>query len=245
MPEDAARAADGYAEWKGWTPDGFALPRPGDAHYFAREVREAERGTPISNVLEVGFGNGQFLAFCRSRGWNVTGTELLPELVDAARGAGYSAIEASEMDSLPDAHFDLVAAFDVLEHIPPDHAVDFLRSLASKLRPDGTMVLRFPNADSWIGNPFQFGDVTHVNAIGALKMEYYAGETGLTIERMRGGTRRGFRTSVVHGIHMITAGVIVKVGAGIAKALYFPGLRVVLSSSAVVVVLRKTQVSDV
>ncbi len=227
----------GYLDWKGWGADGFGALTRGDADYFAREMREIARGRPIRKVLEVGYGNGSFLAYCRSEGWTVTGTELLPELVDIARAAGFEAHSADAISSLPDASFDLVVAFDVFEHVPPDESVAFLAELASKLAHGGVILLRFPNVDTWIGNPFQYGDVTHVNAIGALKMQYYAGKVGLDILRIRGAKRRGFRTSVVHGVHAYTAGVAIKAIAGISKALYFPDLPVVLSSSNLVCTL--------
>ena len=56
---------------------------------------------------------------------------------------------------------------------------------------------------------------------------------------MRGTKRRGFRTSIVHGVHRFTAGVVIKVIAGVAKVLYFPDVHVVLSSSNVVTLLQK------
>lgn len=235
-------APSGYVNWKGWDAGRFGAVTRGEVDYFARETRGAFRRGSRPSVLEIGFGNGTFLSYCRSMGWSVTGTELLPELVETARAAGYDAVAADRLDALPDASFDLIVAFDVFEHIPPERSTDFLAQLSSKLRADGRMLLRYPNADSWIGNPFQYGDATHVNAIGALKMQYYAGEAGLEIVRMRATRRRGFRTSVIHGLHRYTAGVLVKVVAGVAKAMYFPDVRVVLSSSNVVTLLRKQAV---
>lgn len=238
-PDDQTTPASGYADWKGWGASGFGRMSRGDADYFSRETREIVRRKPIGRVLEVGFGNGVFLSYCRSQGWNVTGTELLPELVEIARAAGFDAYRADELPNLPDGEFDLVVALDVFEHIPPEHSIAFLRAVSDKLSADGALLLRFPNVDTWIGNPLQYGDVTHVNAIGALKMQYYATETGLVLQRVRAAKRRGFRTSVVHGVHRYTAGVAIKAGAAVAKALYFPDLPVVLSSSALVCILKR------
>lgn len=242
MGQDLIESND-YAAWKGWG-HGFGEARRGDSQYFRREIREAERAAPISRVLEIGFGNGQFLGYCRRRGWAVMGTELISELVEAARQAGYDAWHAGDLDTLPDDSFDLVVAFDVLEHIPPSEAISFLRTLRRKVRPGGTAVIRVPNVDTWIGNPFQHGDATHVNAIGALKMDYYAGVAGFRVLRMRGTTRRGFRTSMLHGIHLVTAGVLIRTTAAVKKALYFPDLPVVLSSPALVAVLAREPLDE-
>lgn len=231
----------GYTDWKGWNGAGFGRMSRGDIDYFSRETREIVRQRPIAKVLEIGFGNGVFLSYCRSQGWDVTGTELLPELVESARTAEFDAHPADELSNLPDGVFDLIVALDVFEHIPPDESIGFLRTIADKLSPDGAIMLRFPNVDTWIGNPLQYGDVTHVNAIGVLKMQYYAAEAGLVLERVRAAKRRGFRTSVVHGMHRYTAGVAIKAGAAVAKALYFPDLPVVLSSSALVCILKQSR----
>lgn len=240
MSSESLASADGsYSEWKGWTQDSFGVLARGDADYFAKELSEITRGGPIHDVLEVGYGNGVFLRYCASQGWDVTGTELLPELIEAARRAGFTAHRADELWRVKDDSQDLIVAFDVFEHVAPADSIDFLRGLARKIRAGGSILLRYPNVDTWLGNPLQYGDVTHVNAIGALKMEYYAGEAGLAIQRLRAIRRRGFRTSMVHGVHAATAGVAIKAIAGVAKALYFPDLRVVLSSSATICILRK------
>lgn len=228
-----------YSEWKGWGLDaGFGTVSPGDADLFTRELRGIERRTSVRDVLEIGFGNGAFLGYCRRRGWEVTGVELLPELREAAAATGFPVIADDEVDDLPQASFDLVAAFDVFEHIPPEQSVEFLRSLARRLRPDGCIILRYPNADSEIGSPFQNGDPTHVNAIGSLKIDFYAQQAGLEVIEYRGARRRGFRASPIHGVHRLTAAPLAIAAGAIKRAVYFPDLRVVLSSGNVVSVLR-------
>jgi 2-polyprenyl-3-methyl-5-hydroxy-6-metoxy-1,4-benzoquinol methylase len=225
-----------YSEWKGWTQPGvFGRPERGDTAYYSRELRDIPH--PINDVLEVGFGSGTFLAYCRSQGWSVTGTELSPEQVALAQGAGFAARLADQVDQLPDGSFDLIAAFDVFEHIPERDSITFLTVLASKLRPSGAILLRYPNADTWLSNPFQYGDPTHVTAIGYHKMQYFAANAGLDIRAYRAPTRRGFRTSLIHGAHLMTAGVLVKLIAGLQKVLYFPGVPLVMSSSNVLCVL--------
>jgi SAM-dependent methyltransferase len=240
MDESADAYQHGYSDWKGWGSDSdFAACAPGDSDLFRRELREIERATTVHDVLEVGYGNGAFLAYCRNRGWNVTGAELLPELRAAAAKRGFEVVADTEIDTLPQGAFDLVAAFDVFEHIAPHSSVDFLRSLARRLRADGRILLRYPNADSWLGNAFQYGDPTHVNAIGTLKLDFYAAQAGLEVVAYRGARRRGFRASPIHGLHRITAGAYSSVAGTLRRAIHFPDVRVVLSTSNVVAVLRR------
>ena len=109
---DPTEPPSGYLNWKGWEARRFGTLARGDADYFARELRGLVSDGP-PRVLEVGFGNGIFLSYCRSKGWNVTGTELLPELVETARAAGYDAVPADQLDTLP--------ALQVPEELDPHH----------------------------------------------------------------------------------------------------------------------------
>ncbi|HWK20768.1 MAG TPA: class I SAM-dependent methyltransferase [Microbacteriaceae bacterium] len=237
MSGSEAPGYESYVEWKNWGHKFGSLER-GDSKYFTKELREIERRGEIHDVLELGFGDGRFLAYCRERGWQATGIELIPELVELAKSSGFGALLADQVATLPDASFDLIAAFDVLEHIPPSDSVEFLTGIRQKLRPGGSVILRFPNADTALGNPFQYGDPTHVNAIGLLKLRYYAASAELQVSRFRGSKGRSFETSLVHGLHRYTGLPIGRVLAGIKRAIYLPDVPVVLSSPNVIAVLR-------
>jgi SAM-dependent methyltransferase len=233
-------ADSAYVAWKGWVNDTpFAHLDRGEGQYLAAEMRKVVgAGLPIHDVLEVGYGNGTFLAYGREQGWTMSGTELDDELVAAGIAAGYDVYAADHLPAFDDASFDLIALFDVLEHIPQDEIIGFLELLARKLRKGGRIVLRFPNVDSWLGNPMQYGDPTHVTAIGYLKMTYFALQASLEIVSFRGAKRHGFATSFAHGVYGITAGPLVRLGSAIQRVILFPSLPVVLYASNIVCVVR-------
>jgi 2-polyprenyl-3-methyl-5-hydroxy-6-metoxy-1,4-benzoquinol methylase len=239
MPDDYPAEDTSYVAWKGWvTEQPFGELDGGEREYFESELRKVTRsGREIRNVLEVGYGNGSFLTYCRDQGWDAVGTELDPELVTAATNAGYRVFDSNHVQEFDDGSFDLIAFFDVLEHIPQDDIVGFLALLARKLRPGGCMLMRFPNADSWLGSPLQNGDPTHVTAIGYLKMTYFALQASLAIVSFTGAKRRGFKTSLPHGLYSLTVGPIVRLNAAIKRIVYFPFLPIVLWTSNVVCVV--------
>lgn len=232
-----------YSRWKGWATDSsFGRLPQGDDDYFTRELREAtDIGRPVIDVLEIGFGDGAFLAYARQRGWNAVGTELSEHQLAVGRAAGFDVRAADQLGALPSESFDLIVAFDVLEHIRQEEIIGMLETLRGLLRPDGRMLLRYPNADTWIGNALQYGDPTHVTQIGYYKMTYFAEAAGLELLRFRAPRRRGFRTSVVHGVHRAIAGPIIEAGGWISKALHHPGTPLVLSSANVVSVLGRAE----
>lgn len=98
-------------------------------------------------VLDVGAGHGVFLAACTARGWTPHGLELSRGAAAYARSAfGLDlAPHAIEEARFPDAYFDVVTFWNVLDHLPaPQRA---LAEAYRVLRPGGLVVVRFPNAD--------------------------------------------------------------------------------------------------
>ncbi len=231
---------DSYIDWKGWSRDSFGQLSSRDRATFDREMRAllGARAQQALRVLELGFGLGSFLTYARQRGWDVAGTEVADELVAAGRQAGFDAIHADNLATLPPASFDMIAGFDVIEHIPPNEVIPLFALLRRLLRPGGVIFLRYPNADSWLGNQNFYGDPTHVNAMGHFKLDYFCQRSGLAIVALRPEARLGFDGGVAKGVHALIAGPLIRLIAGIAKFLYFPRSRIVLGSANVVAHLR-------
>lgn len=235
-----------YSSWKRWKPGKFGEITARDRAVFARELRSVRKAMSIDiqDVLEIGFGQGSFMAYCQEQGWQVTGTEASEPLVKAAGQAGFNVHSANDAGNLPDTAFDLIVGFDVIEHIPQSEMLPFLRLLRKKLRPHGTIFLRFPNADSWLGNQNFNGDPTHVTAMGHFKLEYFCRHAGLEIVSFRPEARLGFDGGIAKGVHALVAGPVIALMGWITKAIYFPRSRMVLTSANVVACLRNVISED-
>jgi 2-polyprenyl-3-methyl-5-hydroxy-6-metoxy-1,4-benzoquinol methylase len=180
------RAADpalynGYVEWKSWRGAFAASDR--EARYYAAEFK----GIALTGkrVLEIGFGNGSFLAWARAQGAVVTGTEAIDALVEQARAKGFDAQPASLTDLAAAARqFDLVVAFDVLEHWSRRELLANLRQIHALLAHDGLLLARFPNGHSPFGLVHQHGDLTHVTALSSSSATQLAQMTGFAVVRI-------------------------------------------------------------
>ncbi len=164
-------------KWKSWG-DGNRQAQFGrysqyEADYFRKVLNLADVKSG-AKILEVGFGNGPFLSFCREVGLDISGTEINPELVDLAKDCGYAVYESSYLESDKLERYDLIIAFDVIEHIDPAKTILFLESCRKTIANDGVLVLRFPNGDSPFSMANFNGDATHCNWIGAEKLAYYS-----------------------------------------------------------------------
>lgn len=170
-----------YEAWKEWEQDSFGCFDEHLASYYAAELKKCLPGRETRpRIMEVGFGNGAFLAFCRSRGYPICGVEIIDELVKRAHDGGFEAY-AGISALPPGVSYDLIFAFDVLEHIEADTLVNFLRELRTKLAPGGLLVARFPNGDSPFGRSYQYGDVTHMTVIGSGRIKHLAACTGFDV----------------------------------------------------------------
>jgi len=184
MTESAADQANlytGYVQWKHWHGDFCASDR--DVRYFAAEFSGIELNA--KRVLEIGFGNGSFLAWAKAQGALVAGTEIDEVMLAHARAHGFDAYPAA-LDVLATAtpRFNLVVAFDVFEHWDKDTLIANLKCIATLLDAGGLLLARFPNGHSPFGRVHQHGDITHQTALSKSSMEQLAGMTGFTVVRV-------------------------------------------------------------
>lgn len=228
-----------YLEWKGWTADTFGAITALDRRYFGAEVRRTGITTagPL-RVLELGFGEGRFLAYAHERGWKATGTEMNTELVEVARRKGFDAVHADRLNTFGDGSFDLIAAFDVLEHLEAGALLEFLQELRRLLRPEGVLLARFPNGDSPFGLANQNGDFTHRSFIGSGKIEYLAGHLHATIVFLGGQAQPIRAGSLVKTAYRLVAIPLRGLINFAVRLLITPESRVPFCSTNMVVALR-------
>jgi 2-polyprenyl-3-methyl-5-hydroxy-6-metoxy-1,4-benzoquinol methylase len=100
-------------------------------------------------ILDIGCGQGTFLAVMAKRGWSVAGVDFDIEAVAAARRLHGIDVCVGTVDTVVDSgsNFDVVTASHVIEHVPDP--LEFLIQCRKLLRPGGCVVLRTPNVDSF------------------------------------------------------------------------------------------------
>lgn len=188
---------EGYADWKGWTGEFTASDK--HARYFRAEFE----GLPLAGreVLEIGFGNGGFLAWARQQGAKVTGLEINPDMLAAAARLGYPARNAELRTLVAEGrHCDLVVAFDVLEHWSHAELIENFRAIADLLNPGGHFLARFPNGHSPFGRVYQYGDFTHRSVLSRYRIEYLAEVSGLEVVRIADARRLSAKPGMLRAL---------------------------------------------
>lgn len=102
---------------------------------------------PRASVLEIGAAKGDFLIQVGRKSANIScvGLELNAEAVGAARGRGVNVALESSSDHARKhpSTYDVVASFQVLEHIP--NPMDVLRDALIMLKPNGLIIIGVPD----------------------------------------------------------------------------------------------------
>jgi SAM-dependent methyltransferase len=116
---------------------------------LAALIRRRVRPPGGAQVLEIGCGTGHNLAMLAEFG-HVDALELDEQARSLAEGRlGRTVMSAPlpELADVPEHHYDLVGAFDVIEHIDDDRAA--MASIASRLKTGGKLVVTVP-AHPWM-----------------------------------------------------------------------------------------------
>jgi SAM-dependent methyltransferase len=121
--------------------------------FFRRIKRKGE-------LLDIGCGNGYFLALCQKRGYDVRGIDISPWAAHyASSKLGLDVItgKAGDLEFSPES-LDIVTLWHVLEHM--ENPLKMVLKVKSWLRKDGILVVEVPNYrgtdaehewDKWIG----------------------------------------------------------------------------------------------
>jgi 2-polyprenyl-3-methyl-5-hydroxy-6-metoxy-1,4-benzoquinol methylase len=141
-----------------------------------------------ARFLDVGCGNGSFLAAMRDFGWDVVGVEPDTKAVAVARNDFGLDVKVGTLEDVrfPTGVFDVVRMNHVIEHLPdPIHT---LRECYRVLRPGGRLVIYTPNIASW-GHRFGFQNAwlcldppRHLNLFSARTLKLIAERVAFRVD---------------------------------------------------------------
>jgi len=124
-------------------------------------ARRLTRHSKGRRFLDVGCGDGSFLAVLRSHGWDVTGREVSETAAKIARerhGIDVEVISFEDVGSVPTGCWDAVGLYHVLEHMYEPRAA--LKQIHEALPVGGVLHVQVPNRrslDGRLGGRLWFG----------------------------------------------------------------------------------------
>jgi len=175
-----------YEEWKEWTEDKALpeVPPPTTHDYFSREFKRAKIPSR-SKILEIGFGNGEFLQWAKLNGYDVSGVEISERLYRLADKRGFRVFLGTLLENdLEELGFeyDGVVLFDIVEHLPKEMLKGYFEAINRRLKVGGRVIVRFPNGASPFSTLAQYGDITHQTVLTGGLLDQVTRQVGFSME---------------------------------------------------------------
>lgn len=112
------------------------------------KVKMTIQGLPPGRILDIGCGVGDFLCQVKQKNWDVVGIEPSDDAKDIAEARlGFRPLSPTESKTLPDASFDVITLWHVLEHI--DDLKFQTSEIMRLLKPNGRLIIALPNFQSF------------------------------------------------------------------------------------------------
>jgi len=151
-----------------------------------------------SKVLDVGCCNGNFKQLLNkpSEYWGVEPFEKSAEVAKTKIDKVLIGLYDEVADEIPDNYFDLIIAFDVIEHL--EQPWNFLQSIKKKMTANASIILSIPNVryidhlkellykKDWKYKDEGILDITHLRFFTEKSIVRLLNENGFEIEKMKG-----------------------------------------------------------
>jgi SAM-dependent methyltransferase len=114
--------------------------------FVRRAVREQRAAGTFRRLLDIGCGDGSFLAALGER--PAIGLDVSWEAAAAVVARGYGGLRGDPLHApFAPGSFSIVTMFHFLEHVTP--AADYLAAVRRLLAPGGRLVVQVPNVEAW------------------------------------------------------------------------------------------------
>ena len=117
------------------------------------------------SILDIGCGMGFLIVALKRSGYKfVSGIDTDEQQVRSCRQKDLDVtLVRDSTDFLKETtgKYDLITAFDVLEHIPVPKQIDFVKAVYGSLKPGGIFIVTVPNANSILASRNRYIDHTH------------------------------------------------------------------------------------
>ena len=142
-----------------------------NAEYYSERIRKSKKhmmkymkflrkGSSLK-MLDVGCGEGYYVRDAIEEGIDAHGIDISTHALENALAEVKDRITFGSITEIPfdDEEFDMMTAFDVIEHIHPKDTLKAVAEIRRVLKPDGIVIITTPSSNfgDWVS------DLTHIN----------------------------------------------------------------------------------
>ncbi|MBD2254576.1 class I SAM-dependent methyltransferase [Nostoc parmelioides] len=150
-----------YKKWHSDTPEHIQAMK----HYSQGLLIPFLPTNKEISILEVGCGMGFAMLALQDLGYiNHEGIDIDYGQVQSCLQKGLNVTQVKDSTAYLNSHknqYDLIIALDVIEHIPQEGQLDFVKGMCKALKPDGQIICTVPNANSGLASRWRYIDWTH------------------------------------------------------------------------------------
>lgn len=154
-PQPEAKKLDSYYKTEEYLSHGSQSKSIFSNIYFQvrkfairKKYRIIKHFSSKGSILDFGCGTGNFLQYCKTKSWDVTGVELNDNARKIAQNQNSIKCYKDYLElNNKNRKYVIITMWHVLEHIPG--LKEILKELAGNLESDGKWIIALPNVKSW------------------------------------------------------------------------------------------------
>ncbi len=193
-------------------------------------------------ILDLGCGYGALLYFLKEAGYHdLQGIDTSSEQVAGAKRLGLDFVRQGNLiEALKESGegtYDVLIAFDVLEHFSKDEILDFAAEARRVLKTGGRLIVHVPNGEAIFSGAVFFGDLTHETCFTRASLRQLIKIAGFSSMQVME------EAPIVHGPKSFMRYVVWKIFRSIFRVIYVaetgdPAKDLVLSQNLLAVVVK-------
>ena len=148
----------------------------------------AKRSGNSTAAIDYGCGRGEWVEFLQSQMWDATGVDSNMEMLQQAPPSLNLQCDdvIANLKKQPDNQFGLVSAFHLVEHLPIETLIIFIKESQRILAPGGILLLETPNPENINIATYRFyTDPTHIRPIPPELLSFIVSYAGLDSHTLR------------------------------------------------------------